>query len=249
MMTNEEEQYVTLFCEGDGTVYTDSKGYPVIGFFQKERTVLEYIDSITENGHFYQDKNGVWRLMFNGSHCLPLLEIFSKHVAGKHFLERLNEVLAFTGMSLTAQHPLTLDGFVGFWDAEGSSSNIPAIFVSQKDREILNLITKMFGGGISHVKNNTNTWFYQWYLYGTEAHGLAGVILEKCHYPAKAERLRQNFEGPNHYELHKERYQTYRDTHKEEQKVRSNTQYAKQKAIREYIKAHPEVVERMEVKL
>ena len=65
-MNTQEEEYITLFCEGDGHVRVTPNGYPRVTFDQKER--------------------------------------------------------------------------VGFWDAEGSSDSQPTIFVSQKSREILELI-------------------------------------------------------------------------------------------------------------
>jgi len=44
-MNMQEEEYVTLFCEGDGGVRVSGSGYPVIVFAQKERDVLDYIAS------------------------------------------------------------------------------------------------------------------------------------------------------------------------------------------------------------
>ena len=256
-MNIQDEQYITLFQEGDGRVDLQDNGYkryPRVLFYQKERAVLDYIASLTKGGLFYED--AIWQLRFNSSNCMPLLEIFSRHAVSKWFVERLNEVLECVGLPLTTQHSLTLDGFIGFWDAEGSSFN-GNIFVVQKDREILDIITKQFGGGVSLQKEG----IYQWHLSGEEARTLYKVILEKSHCPAKSERLRKNFEGPTYYEQHHEeqraRQRQYELEHAEERKVYHKEHNArnaekqkeqhqvyreKQKLIREYIKEHPEVL-------
>jgi len=244
-MTSEEEGYITLFCEGDGHVRITDSGYPKIVFAQKEREVLDYIDSLTKNGHVYSNGPNAWSLEFHGSHCIPLLEIFSRHAVGKHFLDRLNEVLAFMNMPLAVQHPLTLEGFAAFWGAEGSSSNMPKITVSQGDREILDLIVEMFGGSISRYKELSGKWQYQWELYGEEARKLYKTLLGESHCPAKAEELRKNFEGPSYYELNKDKAKAYYGTHKAEYKVRSEKCNTERKAIQEWVKAHPEEVAKM----
>ncbi len=258
-MNAQEEEYVTLFCEGDGGVYITGVGYPKVTFGQKTRDVLDYIDSLTKGGCLYQDKKGHWRLVFNGLSCISLLEVFSRHVVGKAFLDNLNGALEYVGMFPAVQHALTLNGFVAFWDAEGGSSNMPQISVSQKDREILDLVVGMFGGGITLRNDST----HQWYLNGEQARTLYSTTLEKSHCPEKAEELCKHFEGPNYYELnkdkikichdaynvfHKDEQQAYRDAHRAETKARNDAYYTKQKAIREWMKLHPEVVRGLEAK-
>jgi len=243
-MNTQEEEYITLFCEGDGCV--GLYPYPTINFGQKERDVLDYIDSLTENGHIYYDKStGVWRLTFNGRYCLPLLEIFSRHVVGKSFLDRLNKVLEFVGMSLAVQHPITEDGLVGFWDAEGSSDNQPYVLIAQKDREILDLVVVAFSGSVSRDKDGC----HRWHLGGKEARTLFKILLEKSHYPSRRERLRKNFEGPSYYELNKDdmkaRSRVRYEVHKEERKVRSRKLWLGRKAIRDWMKLHPEEVAKL----
>ena len=245
-MTNIEEEYITLFCEGDGGVYIDNKGYPEVVFYQKEREVLNYVDSLTEDGRLRPNKtNGVWRLVFFGSYCVPLLKMFSRHVVGSSFLERLNKVLEFVDMPLAVRHLLTIDGFVGFWDAEGGSCNAPSIIVGQKDREILDLIAEMFGGNVSRHNDKGGMWHHQWHLSGERAHALYEVIVEESHCPAKAEELRRHFEGPSYYELHKEERYAYYDTHRAEYKVRNKKRNDERKAIREWMKTHPEEVTKL----
>jgi len=247
-MTIQEEEYVTLFCEGDGHVRITPNGYPRVGFSQLERSVLDYIASLTTNGHFYQNKKtGVWQLTFSSENCVPLLGVFSRHVVGRQFLSRLNEVLAFVGMPLAVQHPLTLEGFVAFWDAEGSSCNNPTVSVIQKNREILDLIVEMSDGGISLDKDSG---VYHWNLMGKKARKLYKIILEKSHCPVKAEALRRHFEedrgktGKAYRDTHKDEQRVYRDNHRDERKVHNKQLWEEQKRVREWMKAHPdEVVE------
>ena len=151
--------------------------------------------------------------------------MFSRHVVGKHFLERLNDVLMFLGMSIAIQHPLTVEGFVSFWGAEGSSSNMPKIEVTQKEREILDLIAEVLGGAVCVSANNHP---YHWQAWGDNARKIAKILLEKSHCPAKRERLRENFEGPSYMVQYN--------------KKRSD----KQKAIREWMRTHPEEVARLQ---
>jgi len=233
-MNTQEEEYVTLFCEGDGHVRITPNGYPRVTFDQKERDVLDYIASLIGDRRPYQDKSGYWHLVFSGSSCMPLLEIFSRHVVGRDFLSRLNEVLEHVGMPLAIQHPITLGGFVGFWDAEGSSDSQPTIFVSQKSEKILELIMEMFGGGVSRAKAPNGEWKHQWHLSGERARGLYEIILEKSHHPQKVGRLRENFEGSS-YRRHKDKVRAY------------NKEYnATHRAIREWMKTHPEEVAKLQ---
>jgi len=254
-MNTQEEEYVTLFCEGDGGVYLNysnqtKKKYLRVSFSQMERDALDYIASLTEGGCFHQGRSsGIWHLQFNGSHCVPLLEIFSRHVVGRDFLERLNKVLVFADISLTVQHPLTFNGFLGFWDAEGSSSNMPQISVSQKDREILNLIATMFGGNVSPNEKG----IHYWVLCGDEARKLYKTVVEKSHCPGKRERLREDFEGPTQYEQHKDARKAYSahyySEHKEGHRISNAKSSATQKAIREWIRVHPEEIAKLREKL
>ena len=249
-MTNEQEEYTTLFCEGDGSAHVDAYERPRVVFAQKERDVLDYIASQQqEKGVFYQNKQNVWTLTYYGSHCIPLLTIFSKHVVSTHFLGRLNKVLETVGLPLATQHPITLDGFVGFWDAEGSSDNHPALSITQKDKEVLDIMQQTFGGNVYQTGNDRYRW-HMWSLYGKEARLLVPEILSRSHCPAKAERLRLNFEGPTYNELHHDKklaaVRAYDTSHREKKRSYMKAYRAQQKLVREYLREHPEVVERYE---
>jgi len=238
-MNTQEEEYVTLFCEGDGHVRLSDLGYPRIVFYQKERNVLDYISSLAANGHVYQAKqrdfgqSDIYSLVFTGKYCTSLLGVFSRCVVGKQFLNRLNEVLGFVNMPPAVQHPLTLDGFVGFWDAEGSSGSIPTLFIGQKDREILDLIVKMFGGGVSCTKSPNGRWHYAWNLYGERARALYKILWEKSHCSSKSGRLRENFEGSRYYE------------HKDEKRIHNRLYSQRHQLVRNWIRSHPEEVARL----
>ena len=247
-MTDKEEEYITLFCEGDGGIYVTPKGHPKVFFGQKECEVLEYVNSLMRGGHINRHGSNAWQLMYYGKYCMPLLEIFSRHVVGKDFLDRLNKVLKHVDMPLAIQHPLTLEGFIAFWDAEGSSANNPQIVVSQKDREVLDLITGMHGGGVSRLKGQNGEWHHHWYLCGEKARKLYKIILEKSHCPEKAERLRENFEGLRYFE-HKDRMKAHYDAHKAEYKARNKKCNEEQRAIRDYFKTHPKEATKLGVNI
>ena len=239
-MNESEEQYITLFCEGDGSLVLQDDYYPRLFIIQKERAVLDYIASLQEGGVFHQDRN-VWRLAYNGPNCIPLLEIFSRHVVSGRFLNRLNYCLETLGMPLAEQHPLTLDGFVGFWDAEGTSNISPALRLIQKDREILDIATQTFGGYVVP----TRTWFV-WNLGSNEARKLAATLIEKSHCSQKVEHLKYYFgeqsrsERSERSKVYNQRY--HHGNHREESLARDREYHkkrdAKQKLIRDYIKTH-----------
>jgi len=193
-MNTQEEEYVTLFCEGDGGVgvydsRNKKKKYPHVYFGQGERSVLDYIESLTEGGHVYTSGDA-WQLEFNGSHCIPLY-----------------------------------------------------------------LIAAMFGGCVSLDKRSG---VHHWSLGGDKACELYKVVLERSHCPSRAERLRQSFEGPSYYEEHAEacrvhaddyykahlgEREQYRAGRKDEVKAYDKKRGDERRAIREWMKAHPEEVE------
>jgi len=255
LLTTIQEEYVTLFCEGDGHVRVSDFGVPIVVFSQKERSVLDYINSLFGGGLLRWDTSGIWILRFNGSHCMPLLEAFSRRVVGRQFLDRLNGVLLFRGMSLAIQHPLTVDGFVGFWDAEGHSSNSPSIGVCQKNREILDQVVELFGGNVRLGRDNV----HYWSLHGRKADNLCEILVAKSHKPEKAEMLRKHFneergkQQKEYWETYKKERQAYNksyyELHKEEITSRQRTLRKEQKSLREWMRAHPEEVDKLKERL
>jgi hypothetical protein len=230
---NEEfEEWLTGFCEGDGTVYLNDRGYPIVAFEQKERDVLDYISSVIAHGHFYVTEH-TQRLQFHSSYCAPLLEMFSRHVVSMHFLERLNVVLVGVGLQSAVLHRPTADWFAGFWDAEGTSGNQPSIQVSQKERSVLEALRILFGGHIYCRSGGVHNWC----LYGSRARALFREIESRSRCPAKAERLRNNFSGPTYHELHRDKYLAY---FRERYKTRDT-----RKQVRDWMREHPEEVARV----
>lgn len=261
------EQWLTGFCEGDGSLgaYVHHVGVHdysrvLLDIDQKDRSVLDYIDSVTDGGLFYGPNRGdVWKLRYNHKKCIPLLEIFSRCVVGNHFLGRLNASLEVLGHPQTVRHSPTIDWFVGFWDAEGTSDDTPSIFLDQKERDVLDEVQRMLGGGVLMY----GKWgVHRWHISGSAARVLYPGIASRSHCTAKIERLCENFEGPTYYEKHKEErdecsrqyYETHRDerldymrrhdeAHRVEHKEASHRSYGRRRAVSAYVDAHPEKVE------
>jgi len=242
-MNTQEEEWLTGFAEGDGYIGLNYRNRPLVDFEQKERDVLDSINSLVDNGRIYPShKCTAWHLRFNGEYCIPLLKVFSRHIVGERFLERLNVVLDVIGHPrVTCRRP-TLDWLVGFWDADGTSSNLPNIKIVQKERSVIDAVAEGFGGNIYAGDS-----YHQWYLCGEKALTLVSEILVRSRCPSKIGRLRANFEGPNHYELHSEERKVhdrqYSATHKEEKRTYDRRHYEEQKLVREYMKLHSEVLE------
>lgn len=242
-MESEVEEYVTLFCEGDGSVSLDGVGYPHVVFIQKEKDVLEYIGSVIGSGHLYGEEGGVHKLCFNGSYCLPLLEMFSRHVVSVHFLSRLNTLLSAFGLPLASLHPLTWSGFVGFWDAEGSSGKHPSVAVYQKDLDVLEQLRSMFGGGIYGRKATYREYImYQWRIYGARARSIVLGLSEESRCSSKVARLLQNFGVADYFQA---RNRDYYYSHKEERQEYNKDNWQKHREVQNYIDAHPEVVDKL----
>jgi len=249
-MNEQEKQWLTGFTEGDGSVglYLQNQLTLRVSFSQKERDVLEYVQSLTQRGHFQQHHRGgfitnhqSWTFSFYGKSCEPLLTTFSKYVVSKHFQERLNVTLIYLKLPPAVLHEPTLDWLIGFFDAEGSSSNKPSIDIGQKERDVLVAIKTKFGGNI-RPHNNTHVW----YLNGNKARELAHAIVTKSHNPTKAERLLNYFNGPPYHVLHRERLTTYRQKHLAETREYNKKCWEEHKRINAYIKEHPEVVEKLQ---
>ena len=250
------EEYITLFCEGDGHLGLWGSGYIArvsIGQKDVRRDILEYIASVVPNGRFNTKSEGMIVLEYHGRHCFPLLDMFVRCVVGSKFLNRLNTVLEAYGLAEATQHPLTVDGLVGFWDAEGSSSNAPLITLTQKDREILDLVVNRFGGNIS---THTNVGFSyskssicHWSLCGDNARTLVEVIASKSHSIAKVSKLLEDFNGLSYYTLHRDKVLEYKHSHKDAIKQYDHDKFEERKKVLEYLEQHPEVADKYKAQL
>ncbi len=229
-------EYITGFCEGDGSVgvYVMSavgQRRPQIDVTQLERDVLDYIQLCVGYGRMSKHPSGAWNLMIRGIRkCCPLLEEFSKYVVCEHFLGRLSKVLSFVGMPPTSKHLPTLNWFAGFFDAEGCSSVSSGSFmlhVGQKERSVLNSICGMFGGSVV-----PSTFGWQWVLYGDKAIALTQGLLGLLHSPKKRGQLIEHLDGLSDAKVRRAEYDVQH--------------YCEHKAVQSYIDAHPEVVVELE---
>jgi len=196
-MDEQFEQWLTGFWEGDGSIGVRSNNYGrtqivKVSFGQKDRGVLDYIVDVTGLGVLSPDREwDTWKLDFNGSRCMPLLEMFSKFVVTEHYCGRLNVALAFLDMPEVLVHAPTLDWFVGFWDAEGSSGLAGSprgclqVNISQKDRNVLEGIRSLFGFG-SFARDHAVT---KWVASSKDAVAVSQLLLERSHCVEKRARL------------------------------------------------------------
>lgn len=255
-MNTDDEQWLTGFTEGDGTVglygTNDTKNlYVRVTWGQKERDVLDYIAHLLNYGNVRIKKGTGYQLAYSGTFCMLLLEIFEKHVVSKTFCTRLNDILKFRELKLATVHESSIDWLVGFWDAEGSSGNSRTLFIAQKGRQVLDVIANTFGGRVQSLQNYD---MHQWYLCGDDARKLARRILVRSHKPSKVERLRRNFEGPTHYELHKNEIQAKNKTHYESHHAErlacahehNKKKWQEHKLVSGYIRNHPELLSKYE---
>ena len=257
-----EEQWLTGFTEGDGSIglYRSIQ----VTYGQKEREILDYINSLHPGGHVSRDKLNFYRLFYRSNRtCVPLLAILAKYVVSIHTSKRLNTILNSLDIpSITAHNP-TLHWLAGFFDAEGSSDNQPHISISQKGRDTLDAIMSMFGGRVHGPADGD---MYIWKLYGNKGLELLQTLANECHNTTKIARAFSNFGSPTystlhkpekqaydkeHYAVHKEEVsaygKNYYETHKEEHQVCNRINYERrrneQRMVRDYLKLHPEVVE------
>ena len=158
-MTDEHfSAWLAGFFEGDGSVnyrykFDNKNRYANVQFSQKDKRVLEYIESVF-GGRFYQHKtSSVWYLTYDGRRGSPVLNVLAPCIVGSVMFEALSAVRSILGLPEILTHKPSLDWFVGFWDAEGSSSYEDYALhldVSQNDKSLLERIRDElpFGGSI-----------------------------------------------------------------------------------------------------
>jgi len=252
-MNTQEEQWLTGFWEGDGSAFISAQGQLTVNFSQMERTILEYVDSLTEGGRFNAGAHNISMLQFYGLKCIPLLAIFARHVVSKHSIERLAKLSG--ALEALISHTPTIEWLIGFFDAEGWPGRQPSLAIEQKERGVLDKIVISFGGSVYLYHQGTS---YRWFLSGNEARELAHEIVKRSHNPIKGKRVLSYFTGPTYQQLHKEAHQEavrrYREKHSEQLSARRkerrvetreyNKKYwTEHKLVAAYIKEHPEVME------
>jgi len=259
-MNKQEEQWLTGFTEGDGSVglYNTLR----VDFYQKERAVLDYICTILDAGNV-RAIGTQHILTYHGKHSAHILPIIAGHVVSMHTRERLNNILALLKLPSVATHEPTIDWLTGFWDAEGSSGIHPSLNIAQKERDALDAIKHTFGGNV--YQHHPNGFF--WQAYGDNARHLLQELANRSHHPTKIANALTNFSNPAlekrkediqaynaaYYDQHKEDWQThnksYHEQHREQIHAHHKADYARRaeesKRVRDYIKTHPEVVAKL----
>jgi len=227
-MNEQEEQWLTGFTEGDGSIGLWPRLR--IAYSQKEHEVLNYIQRLASNGNFYKTNNRgfahgnvIYRLEYNGRNAAPILATVARNVVSSHTCERVNTILKTLKVAV---HEPTIDWLAGFFDADGGSDDAPSLYIGQKEREVLETVKRKFGGAVYIQKNS-----FRWYLYGNNARTLLLELAPRSHNPPKTRHTLELFEGPTHHETHKEERHTY---------YKKN--YELVKAYQALLREHPEVV-------
>jgi len=144
-----EEQWLTGFWEGDGLfgLYVHNGHYqPQLGFYQKDRGVLDYVQTLLGFGRVRPcNYNTLYTLtIYSRERCVKLLAMFCKYVVSKQTIAKM-EISA-------QQHEPSMSWIVGFFDAEGGvdwdNHGEMQLSISQKEREVLEKIQAYVGGRI-----------------------------------------------------------------------------------------------------
>jgi len=258
-MDTELEQFITGFAEGDGYIGQDGPWLTLkVCLSQKERDILDHINSLMPNGTF-SDNVTAWQLWYSGRYAKPVIEMFSKYVVSITFTARLNALLEKINLKDVAPHTPTITWLAGFWYADGTSgssgSYLHLTFV-QKDPDVLNRIKQVFGGGVYPAKWRSGAG-YQWTPNSKDSVTLAQEFLKYPFCRVKAERLRKNLvltgnitptnsdEATKAITLRQKRLNYEKEryaTHKDQRHTYNARKLQEAKAIREYIREHPEVM-------
>lgn len=163
-MNKLDEQWLTGFFEGDGCAYVGKTTRGIV-FVQKERAILEHIQSLlgvgylkrVENPPYYSHRLGI----YGKENYRELVELFGRYVVSNHSvmrLRRLADAIGLTGIRLRKHKP-TMAWVVGLWDAEGSSTanhrwfhKYPSGVIEtfgMKDKRLLEEVQLLIGGCFS----------------------------------------------------------------------------------------------------
>lgn len=159
------KQWLTGFWEGDGHAGVRLIGKSpqlVVSFAQKSPSVLDLVESKLglEDGNLHIHIGSKCSILtYCGYPALLLVNLFSKYAVCPLRISQLNSILTKYRLKLAKGSFPTEDWFVGFWDAEGSSSCYPGwivISVAQKDKVPLEGIKLLFG--FREVYSSQHTW-------------------------------------------------------------------------------------------
>ena len=189
---DEEEQWITGFWEGDGTcgTYPDILGYmiPHVGFAQKDRRVLEYIQAFFGFGNINQAKEEMYNLTFSSRiRCAKVLELLCKHVESQQSLNKITKVFSAD----VQRHLPTIPWVVGFYDAEkslsfGSSHESLVSYISQKDKSLLESAQTLIGGNLHAVES-----WYHLLLTGDDLRAFIPHVLRYSRHETNTQKLRE----------------------------------------------------------
>lgn len=156
-------EYLTGFWEGDGYIQGLESGYTDIGLVQKLPEILFNLQDLLEGGNIYYKKTAnFYQLAFGGRQACQVLSILAPNLVGASRLKQLSPFLKVLDIEARLQCP-TPSWFVGFWDAEGTSSHssYTTLSVSNKDKTTINQIYKLWKSG--HI-NSRRDGVYIWSL-------------------------------------------------------------------------------------
>lgn len=224
-MTEQHLRWLTGFTEGDGSVSVliqKGRTHTRVAYGQKDRQPLDFITTLFD-GNVHKTKIQ-HELVYDWSRSVPLIKVFIGRTVAEHFTKRLNIALDFLNLPKSGYATPTIDWLVGFWDAEGWSTNNPELCIEQKEHHVLDKIQRAFGGTLALYKHH-NRPCYRWYIAGSVSRELVREITKRSHHSVKAAVLSYNYNGPSSYALHsdavKRRMIRYYAEHIEEMHIRA----------------------------
>lgn len=203
-LTPEQEQWLTGFWEGDGTLsllhYTQTPRMQIT-FVQKGTQLLDYIEQLlTFTNHLNLLEHGNSLVYSSTPVCKWLLSLFSKHLVVPLRQEQLALPCLLVKIPIPPLHTPTMNWLGGFWDAEGHSFNQQGnettkryltIGISQKDPRVLESIKEFLGAGrVNRAGSNES----QYSISNTQAMKLATNLLQVSHNQIKSDKLKQNLQ-------------------------------------------------------
>jgi hypothetical protein len=207
-LTQQQKDWLVGFTEGDGSigVYSDKwkNAYISIRYGQKYVGILQYIKILI--GGNINKSSDQYILNKAYKYAVELLPIFRDRTVSNHFNERYNKALKIVGSKANKLNGnISIDWFVGFWDAEGYSSNKPEVLIEQKELYVLEIIKSKFGGNIYRTRTGVNE-IYRWSLSGkNKTRELVEYLINNGQHKPKIERLRNNYYGLSYQQINKDR--------------------------------------------
>lgn len=195
-MTEEQEQWLAGFWEGDGSCgnyLNKSLGLviPKITITQKDRRVLEHIKDMLGFGNIARQTNS-YNLVISSwrPRCARVFELLCRYVVGQQSVNKINSVFEEFGLSVRArQHEPTLPWIAGFFDAEGNvdwcaTHDAIKAYFSQKELTILESTQELVGGTLRPANS-----YHHLLLNGNDLRNFVPHILKYSHHEPKRQHL------------------------------------------------------------